>query len=242
MSEYWKHTQGGVRFGAFTPLRPADTKKIAGLLCFSHDKQPLPPLQGRSGKIRLDLTDRGSVVIKHYLRGGALARINRRKYFGIGKSRAQQEYAWLHRVRSIGISAPEPIAFARTTGFVHETWLITREIDAARSLLEAAIGPEEKTRIIMKQIVLEIGKLIRAGIFHVDLHPGNILLDGRSVPYIIDFDKTRRYRGTHEKLAKKYIHRWNRAVIKHGLPRILSESFSAGIQSFIDNSGETGVG
>jgi 3-deoxy-D-manno-octulosonic acid kinase len=71
----------------------------------------------------------------------------------------------------------------------------------------------------MKQLYL----LIEEGIYHVDLHPGNVLVDNNHNVYVIDFDKARCWTGPKNELRDLYLHRWRRAVIKHNLPETLSE-------------------
>jgi 3-deoxy-D-manno-octulosonic acid kinase len=55
----------------------------------------------------------------------------------------------------------------------------------------------------------------------VDLHPGNILLDGNNTIFIIDFDKAYRYSKSKTQLARAYQNRWTRAVHKYKLPERL---------------------
>lgn len=57
---------------------------------------------------------------------------------------------------------------------------------------------------------------------------GNVLVYPEQSVYLIDFDKARHFKGSASDLRKAYICRWRRAVIKHGLPEVLSEYVSAG--------------
>jgi predicted unusual protein kinase regulating ubiquinone biosynthesis (AarF/ABC1/UbiB family) len=66
-------------------------------------------------------------------------------------------------------------------------------------------------------------------ILHVDLHPGNILVDTRPQVYIIDFDKAVTTAYHSSKLRQRYIRRWRRAVIKHELPLFLHEEFQTAL-------------
>ena len=61
--------------------------------------------------------------------------------------------------------------------------------------------------------------------YHVDLHPGNILVTDNDQIFIIDFHKARMFNGSKQKLMNKYCARWKRAVKKHGLPEILNDIF-----------------
>jgi 3-deoxy-D-manno-octulosonic acid kinase len=233
MTGPWQQKHDGVIFGARSPLRPAHIEKIAGYLQSSKAGIATSRLGGRAAATGFDLEGIGPVVLKHYRRGGAISFLNRQKYLAIGKSRGQREYEWLCRVRKMGIPAPEPVAFASTENLFYAAWLITKEITDARTLAEMAAHHADRIPDLMKKVIPEIGKLIHAGVFHVDLHPGNILLDGQRLPYIIDFDKTRKYEGASARLAEKYLRRWKRAVVKHQLPYLLSESLVAGLESFL---------
>ena len=66
-------------------------------------------------------------------------------------------------------------------------------------------------------LTIQIQTLIRHGIWHRDLHPGNVLVDENGMPHLIDFDKAR-YLKNHHLLTEKYIKRWARAIAKHHLP------------------------
>ena len=70
----------------------------------------------------------------------------------------------------------------------------------------------------MPEISRTISKLVDAGIFHVDLHPGNILITPEEEIHVVDFDKAVFYTGSRKKLIKKYQKRWSRATEKYCFP------------------------
>ena len=72
--------------------------------------------------------------------------------------------------------------------------------------------------------------LVQNKILHVDLHPGNVIVDPEGKVYLLDFDKGRIFRGSRQRLQERYFARWKRAVIKHGLPAMLIECLQAGIE------------
>ena len=76
----------------------------------------------------------------------------------------------------------------------------------------------------MQSTAEQITLLVRNNILHVDLHPGNVVIDDRRQVYLLDFDKGRIYRGSREKLKDRYIARWRRAVDKHRLPDMLNDA------------------
>jgi 3-deoxy-D-manno-octulosonic acid kinase len=189
------------------------------------------PLGGRSSVTIAQLEGIGSVVIKHYTRGGIIRYIVRRSYVKWGKTRSQLEYEALQKVGSLGVNVPEPIAYAYLGRFFYRAWLVTREINQQKTLAELSRIDEGQARIAMKEVVTQVATLIRNNIHHADLHPGNILVKNADRVFILDFDKSSLSKGNRNKLRDKYLRRWRRAVAKHQLPGMLSEMMSAGLRS-----------
>ena len=187
-------------------------------------------LGGRSPVWRAELTDVGPVILKPYYRGGIMRYLIQRTYLGFGESRATREFKLLLRVRELGVSAPGPVAALTHGGMLYRAWLVTREIVGARSLAEIMTTDEEAGRDAMEQLVPQIATLVQHRVMHVDLHPGNVLIDPQGKVYILDFDKASEYRGALPKLRDHYVLRWRRAVLKHGLPDLLSEMMSLGLR------------
>ena len=82
----------------------------------------------------------------------------------------------------------------------------------------------------MHSVIEQISALIQNDILHVDLHPGNVLVDAAGKVYLLDFDKGSVYHGNRQKLKNRYITRWKRAVNKHGLPKFLAEMMQNGLK------------
>ena len=165
----------------------------------------------------------GPVVIKHYRRGGILKLFTSNRYLHVGGLRPRQEYEVLRWVRSAGVSAPEPLAFVVKGGFFYRGWLVTQEIMNQESLARISMRDEERACRLIKRLTDQISILIKHGIYHVDLHPGNVLVDDSGCVFLLDFDKACKWKGRRNRLRDLYICRWRRAVIKHGLPEGLSE-------------------
>lgn len=190
-----------------------------------------PPEMARtllSGRIHPQIAEIegfGRVIIKHYFRGGILRHINRRTYMKIGKTRSAAEFEMLTRVRDIGINAPEPVAFAsisKTLAFYH-AWLVLKEVPAAETLAELARSTPTRAKAILPHVSGQVKLLIRHNILHVDLHPGNVLVDADDQVFLIDFDNTKTGIKNKSGLARYYVKRWQRAVTKHGLPDFLGK-------------------
>jgi len=180
-------------------------------------------LGGRTSITVTRLQGIGSVVIKYYRRGGAIRHLIKKRYLKCGKTRCQIEYELLQKVRSLGINAPEPIAFAYRGRLFYQCWLVTREIQDHQTLAQLSRSNEEQARMALKGVIKQVSMLIKNKILHADLHPGNVIVDNQNQVYLLDFDKGGVFPGDKNALKTRYLSRWNRAIQKHGLPEMLSE-------------------
>ena len=160
-------------------------------------------------------------------RGGLLRYMIKRHYLKVGRTRGQIEYEWLQTVRRLGISAPEPVAYAYRGQLIYSAWLVTREIPRALSLAQWSLTADRPLNRALKSTADQLALLIQHGIQHVDLHPGNVLIGDNHHAFLLDFDKCRMFPGSPDILRRKYRARWNRAVRKHGLPSNLSDAIPA---------------
>ena len=178
-------------------------------------------LGGRSSVAIQPVAGIGSVVVKYYTRGGLIHHFIKRRYLRWGKIRSQAEYELLQKVRSLGIKAPKPIAFAYQGKMIYKAWLVTEEIKQHQSLARLSLSDPDRALSLTSKVASQVCTLIHNHIRHVDLHPGNVLVDAKSNIFLIDFDKACLTRLASHKLQTKYIERWKRAVIKHRLPERL---------------------
>lgn len=133
------------------------------------------------------------VVLRHYRRGGALARFGKDRYLwtGLKRSRPFREWWLLRRLRDRGLPVPAPAA-ARVlrSGPLYRADLMTVRLPNMRSMadrLRAAPLPAAEWRLL--------GTTLRrfhlAGAFHADLNAMNILLSDQAGPFVIDWDRGR---------------------------------------------------
>lgn len=179
-------------------------------------------LTGRAGPVMAEIPGLGAVVVKHYRRGGLVRHFIKDRYLGIGTPRSRREYEMLETVRALGVSSPEPLVWAVRGCIFYRAFLVTRKIEGARSLSEMGRGDSDRCRAAVEKAAGQIRILIDSGVHHVDLHPGNVLLNAQGQVYIIDFDKARRVTWRREKLAAAYVKRWKRAVEKYSLPDFMT--------------------
>ena len=124
----------------------------------------------------------------------------------------------LEAVRRLGVRAPRPVAFAHRGFLLYHCWLVTGEIENHRTLAALSRVDPRQAVSLTGAVAVEIDRLIHHRIHHVDLHPGNVLIDSQQRVFVIDFDKARHTRLDPQDLRKRYIRRWQRAVSKHRLP------------------------
>jgi len=216
------------QFGFYLNLTDSQLRTLTGF--FHHpDAIGVSVLGGRTSVTQAKLDGIGSVVIKHYRRGGLMRYVFKQRYLKLGKTRAQIEFELLQVVRNLGIKAPEPVAYAHRGCIFYQAWLVSRAIKYPLSLALLSLKDEKKTRQAMESVVGQILLLIQNDILHVDLHPGNIVVDGAGQIFLVDFDKGQIHHGNREKLRDRYLTRWQRAVTKHRLPGMLTEMLQAGL-------------
>ena len=180
----------------------------------------------------------GPVVIKQYMRGGIIRFILKNRYVKFGKTRSQLEFESMSKLRTLGIRAPEPVAYAYRGFPLYVAWLITKEVENSCTLAELSCQDIQRVSRIMDKVIEQIDRLVQCHFIHVDLHPGNILVDDDDNIYIIDFDKGRLSSIQKEKLYGHYYRRWRRAVAKHRLPKMLDDMLLEGLKNLADNANQ----
>jgi 3-deoxy-D-manno-octulosonic acid kinase len=132
-------------------------------------------------------------VLRHYRRGGNVARVSRDAYLWCGESRVRAFAEWrlLALLSLRGLPVPQPIAARyRRTGFIYRCDLITRRIAGAQPL-SAALAAGSIPAAVWRAIGATIARLHGAGVDHADLNAHNILLTAQGGVSVIDFDRCR---------------------------------------------------
>jgi 3-deoxy-D-manno-octulosonic acid kinase len=136
---------------------------------------------------------RQQFVLRHYRRGGLVARVMGDKYFWRNEAatRGFAEWQLLYHLHRAGLPVPAPVAARyRRHGLLYSADLITERLTDSISLAEAL-----RMRGIPILGWITIGRCIRAfhnlGVCHPDLNAHNILLVGEDSVYLIDFDRGR---------------------------------------------------
>jgi 3-deoxy-D-manno-octulosonic acid kinase len=161
-----------------------------------------PVALGAAGRIAATAPGRGSAwfiaalpggvpqVLRHFRRGGLVARLVEDRYLWAGAeaTRSFRELALLARIEALGLPAARPVAarYVRA-GAWYRADLLTVAIEGARPLAEllgAGRGSAPWARV---------GATIRAfhdaGVRHADLNARNVLVSGDGAVHLIDFDR-----------------------------------------------------
>jgi 3-deoxy-D-manno-octulosonic acid kinase len=204
-------------------------------LCTANGPMRRGGVVGPQGITRHQIEGIGRVVVKHYVRGGLLRFFMGRRYLKSAEYRSRVEYRMLSKVRALGISAPKPIAYIVEGSLWYHTWLVLTELEGVVALADLAeVSGTDRFEVALSHLVEQVERLIENRVFHVDLHPGNVVVDSNGQIFILDFDKATVFTGKLNRLRDLYLHRWRRAVIKHNLPESFSELFCAKLRRKFD--------
>jgi 3-deoxy-D-manno-octulosonic acid kinase len=143
-------------------------------------------LAGRGAAYVVDGAD-GEWVVRHYRRGGAVARLLNDRYLRLGEVRPLRELRASEAARARGVSTPQIVAAViYAEGPVYRADLATRLVPGAADLADTVLGSGDRAaggagaRIAAWTAA---GRLLRsafaAGVEHADLNMRNILIQRR---------------------------------------------------------------
>lgn len=177
-----------------------------GLICGSSD--------GRRAAWFLRL-DGQALVLRHYWRGGIVARFTPDVYVwtGVARTRSFREWHLLATLRERDLPVPAPVA-ARASRHCagYRADLITLAIPDARPL-DACIRTGDADAALWQRVGTVIGRCHAAGAWHADLNVRNILVDTGGTPWLIDWDRGR-LRATGRKWQQANLQRLRRSLAK----------------------------
>lgn len=146
------------------------------------------------GAIRIVVFAGTRAVIRHYRRGGLVARVNDDwfPWFGADHTRPFREFRITQRLRQLGLAVPEVIAARyQRSALGYRADLATREVPGACTLAERLAGAGGTASIDWAELGLLIAGFHRCGLWHADLNAHNVLYDQHGRPLLIDFDRAR---------------------------------------------------
>ena len=130
-------------------------------------------------------------VLRHYNRGGFVARLVEDQYLwmGEGYTRSFKEWHLLNYMVEKRLPVPVPVAARYVRhGICYKADIITREIPDIESLSDKLLG-NLMTEELWKKIGECIAKFHDQGFFHMDLNAENIQIDQNNQVFLLDFDK-----------------------------------------------------
>jgi 3-deoxy-D-manno-octulosonic-acid transferase len=152
--------------------------------------QPMATGSGR-GQVHLVEMGQTSVVLRHYRRGGLMARLSRDRFLGRDpwRSRAMREFLLLRLMRSWGLPVPVPVA-ARcvSAGWTYRADIMVQTIPGARNMVQC-LGTGPLAPAFWQAFGQAIRRLHDHQVFHADLNAHNLLLDDAGQAWVVDFDK-----------------------------------------------------
>jgi 3-deoxy-D-manno-octulosonic acid kinase len=130
-------------------------------------------------------------VLRHYRRGGFVARISEDRYWWSGEDRVRSFSEWrlLHYLSERGLNVPKPVAaFYRRERWTYRCDLITERILHAQPM-SAALEVGALAAPVWRAVGAAVARLHRHGVDHADLNAHNILIDTLGAISVIDFDR-----------------------------------------------------
>jgi 3-deoxy-D-manno-octulosonic-acid transferase len=135
------------------------------------------------------------LVLRHYRRGGWMARWRHDTYLGrqAHESRAMREFKLLARLQEAGLAVPRPVgARMQLVGrFSYRADLLVERIPNAASVADRLDCGEHLPTATWQALGAAVRRLHEQGVDHVDLNAQNLLLDPQGRVWIIDFDRCR---------------------------------------------------
>jgi 3-deoxy-D-manno-octulosonic acid kinase len=196
-------TNGGRRNATATGAMLADPACLGNLTPDSATSVFEPAYWRSRGELQAVTAGRGSAwfiasgerrwVLRHYRRGGFIARFSRDLYVWTGEDRVRAFAEWrlLTSLLELGLPVPKPVAARyERCGLFYRCDLITQRIVDAVTL-SAALHVSAVPQSTWREIGAVLARLHRAGVDHADLNAHNLLLDAAGGVSVIDFDRGR---------------------------------------------------
>lgn len=147
-------------------------------------------VQGGRGGVSYVRAPFGDCVLRHYRRGGMVARVMGDRYLWTGAERTRgfAEFRLLADLSDRGMHVPVPVAARyRKQGAHYRADLITRRITNTQELA-TLVSQVRCDKSVAEKVGRTIAEFHAEGVYHADLNAHNILLDDENV-WIVDFDR-----------------------------------------------------
>jgi 3-deoxy-D-manno-octulosonic-acid transferase len=155
------------------------------------------------GQAALVQAPQGAYVLRHYRRGGLMARLSDDRFLRepLARSRAMREFALLRLMRSQGLPVPAPVAALHTPhSLSYRADIAVAWLPGTRNLVQC-LRDARPTPAHWAALGQAIRQLHQRQVFHADLNAHNLLLDTNGQAWVVDFDKCGRRAGDGWKAA-----------------------------------------
>lgn len=132
----------------------------------------------------------GEGVLRHYRRGGWMARVSKDAYWWRGEQRVRslREFELMQQLQGLGLPVPAPVAaFYQRNGLRYRAAIIVMRIEHAVSF--ASLVSASPTSAPWAGLGDAIGRCHRQLARHADLNANNVLFDPDGKAWLIDWDK-----------------------------------------------------
>ncbi len=139
-------------------------------------------------------TELGEMVLRHYRRGGAVARVLKDCYVwtGAAQTRPICEFRLLAAALHCGLPVPRPMAAqVRRHGALYSGDLLMMRIADTQTLSARLTGLADWTTLDWQRIGAALGLAHAQGFEHADLNAHNVLIDAHEAVWLIDWDRGR---------------------------------------------------
>jgi 3-deoxy-D-manno-octulosonic acid kinase len=195
--------KGGQRIATATGVMLADPNGIGNPPGSPAASLFDPDLWSARGELSMVSGGRGSAwfvgsgsnawVLRHYRRGGFIARFSEDRYLWLGEDRVRAFAEWrlLYYLAQRGLPVPKPVAaWYRRAGATYRCDLITERIIDAQPL-SAALAQAPLADHNWRAVGAAVARVHSQGVDHADLNAHNILLGPNAAVSVIDFDRAR---------------------------------------------------
>jgi 3-deoxy-D-manno-octulosonic acid kinase len=133
-------------------------------------------------------------ALRHYRRGGLIARLASDRYLDLGadRSRPLREFRLTRRLRQLGLPVAAAVAARYAPeGLAYRGDLVTLRLADVQTLASRLAVDASALRDEWQRIGHVIARFHDAGVDHADLNAHNLLVDSHREWHLIDFDRAR---------------------------------------------------
>ena len=157
-----------------------------------HRQGALSTQAGGRGGVAVIHTPAGECVLRHYRRGGLVARWlgDRYVWTGMDRTRSIREFRLLQAMSRLRLPVPQAVAarYVRI-GPHYRADLITRRLADTHTLAQG-LAQGDLDAELAREVGALVGRFHRAGVWHADLNAHNVLIAPAGL-YLVDFDRGR---------------------------------------------------